>query len=249
MPEYLTSTTRTTGLKTITSQFATILSATALLLASSAAYASKDHDHHDEDGHDDHHEEHTDNLDAHVHGIANLSIAIEDKEVEIVFTSPSEGIVGFEYAAKSHDEIHAVKDAKKHLLDGEELFEFDGADCELEHKEVNVSALLGKKEHHNDEEHHDEKHHSKKHHDDHDEGHHDKKHHGKKHHEEHTGGTHSEVSAEYHFFCDTTEKLEHIEVKLIEEFDRIQVINAQWVSEEHQGSAKIDKDHDHIEIR
>lgn len=194
--------------------------AVALLSLPAVATASSDHD--------SHHEKHSDNLDAHVHGIAILSIAIEDKEIEIEFTSPSEAIVGFEYLAKSHDEIHAVKDAEKHLLDGETFFEFDGADCKLEHQHVDVSGLLAKAQQANEEHGHDD-------HKDYD-------------HDDHKTSTHSEVAAEYHFACDSTAKLKRIEVKLINEFERIEVIKVQWVSLAHQGSARLDKEHDHIDL-
>lgn len=223
-----------------TSSYLTKFIAVALLSLPAIATASSDHD--DHHGHDDHHEEHSDNLDAHVHGMANLSIAIEAKEIEISFTSPSEGIVGFEYVAKSHDEIHAVEHAEEHLSDGEELFEFDGADCELEHKQVDVSGLLAKSEHAKEEHGHDD------HEDEHKDEHHDHDDHKDAHHDEHKESTHSEVTAEYHFACDSTEDLEHIEVNLINEFERIKVINVQWVSDAHQGSAKIDEDHDHIDL-
>lgn len=225
-----------------TSSYLTKFIAVALLSLPALATASSEHDDHHahDEHHDDLHEEHSDNLDAHVHGMANLSIAIEANEIEIAFTSPSEGIVGFEYVAKSHDEIHAVEHAEEHLSDAKELFEFDGADCNLEHKHVDVSGLLAKSEHAKEE-------HSNEEHGDHDDEHKDE-HHDHDNHDEHKESTHSEVTAEYHFACDSTEDLEHIEVNLINEFERIKVINVQWVSEAHQGSAKIDEDHDHIDL-
>ena len=44
-------------------------------------------------------------LEAHVHGMSDLTIAVEGGEIEIEFESPAMNIVGFEYKAQSARDI------------------------------------------------------------------------------------------------------------------------------------------------
>ena len=53
------------------------------------------------------------NLDAHVHGVVRLDIATDKNELLIMLKSPSESILGFEYKAKTKEEINLVGRAKE----------------------------------------------------------------------------------------------------------------------------------------
>ena len=48
---------------------------------------------------------------AHVHGFAEINLAIEGGELQIEFVSPAESIVGFEYAPSTDAERHTLEDA------------------------------------------------------------------------------------------------------------------------------------------
>ena len=137
-------------------------------------------------------EELSSNLDAHVHGLSELTIAMDDKELEIQFVSPAMNIVGFEYQATTQKDIATVQQAAKALNDHQRHFAFPDNECRHIETDVNVSALLAGNDH-NDQHHkshsdHSDHHgHAKKaHHDDHKKtGHHAKKeHHKKPHHED-----------------------------------------------------------------
>ena len=44
------------------------------------------------------------NRKAHIHGVASLTFAIEEKRVEIEFETPADSLFGFEHKAKENEE-------------------------------------------------------------------------------------------------------------------------------------------------
>lgn len=194
---------------------------TTLILCSTliSFYAVADSDHHGHKHEHKHDHKHEDNksLDAHVHGLANMTLAIDKTEVEIQFLSPSANIVGFEHKASTDEQRRAVNGAKSSLQVGENLFSFSGSECSLQKVEVDVKALVG--------DHHDE------HRDDHhNHGHKDK-------HSHHEGkGTHSDIKAHYRFICKSTEQLKSITVNLFKQFPAIETLKTEWVTRTSQGS-------------
>ncbi|MBN8554095.1 MAG: DUF2796 domain-containing protein [Deltaproteobacteria bacterium] len=62
---------------------------------------------------------------AHVHGVAELSLAIEDKGGVIAFEAPSESIYGFEHAAKTPAEKKARDQAMDKLKNLGKILAFD----------------------------------------------------------------------------------------------------------------------------
>ena len=181
--------------------------------------ANDHHDHHDH-GHKEHKHEHknTSSLDAHVHGLANMTLAIDKTEVEIELLSPSANIVGFEHKAATSEQIRAVTSAKSVLESAMNLFSFRGSECSIDKVDVDVSALVDHKDDHHKDGHHDHK-----------EAHHD--------HEEKE--SHSDISAHYHFDCKDTEKLTAISVKFFEQFPAIETLKTKWVTQSSQGASDL----------
>ncbi|MGI9295141.1 MAG: ZrgA family zinc uptake protein, partial [Pseudomonadales bacterium] len=96
---------------------------------------------------------------AHTHGVAELTLALEGQEVEIVFTAPAISVVGFEYKASSPEQREAVAQARSKLLTTTSLFSFGGTDCALQHANIDVSAVLTEeKAHHGEDLLHEESH-------------------------------------------------------------------------------------------
>ncbi len=154
---------------------------------------------------------------AHVHGVAELMVAIEGNALELMLTSPAMGIVGFEHAAVTDEQLVAVQQARQQLLDPDALFAFVGTSCELSEGNVNLAALASasdKKTHHQHDEHHD-------------------------HENEHHGGdeTHSDVEAHYRYDCENGDKLEAITIGGERLPFGLESINAMWVSNRGQGSS------------
>ena len=172
-------------------------------------------------------------LDAHVHGLSQLTIAIEGEKVELQFSSPAMNLVGFEHKASSQKDIAAVKQTESILRHPETLFFLSDAGCKPIHTHVDISGLMEQHDDHNGHKGHDEhqNHDDHKDHDDH------KEHHDHKAHDEYE--THSEIVANYSFACKDTTKLSSLRVTLFKSFTGIHKLQAMWVTTTKQGSAML----------
>ncbi len=148
--------------------------------------------------------------DAHEHGAALITLAIEGNDLTLDFISPSFNIVGFEYAPKTDEEKAAVNIALLNLSDTAQLMSFNNrANCSLVSNNI-MNEMSESEEHderhdeHHDKDHKDEEHHDEKHSDEHADEHHDEEHsdeHTEEHHEgeeHHKGEEHDEHSDEQH---------------------------------------------------
>ena len=105
----------------------------------SVAFAGEDHDHHNGEAYASNQHE------AHVHGVAELTVAKDGTLLEMGFQSPGMNLVGFEHKAHSPSELEAVADTEKKLKDVNFLFEFQNQDCHLSSVNVDISPLLDEK--------------------------------------------------------------------------------------------------------
>lgn len=165
---------------------------------------------------------------AHVHGIAEMDVAVLGDEVEIALRSPAMNMVGFEHAPRTDEQRERLNGAVDSLRDGDALFAFGDALCRLLEAEVHharepnghgYDALA-------DDEHADHEH---------DEHEHDEGEHGEGEHDEaHDGATHSEIRAHYHFACERT--VERVDIGLFERFPRSESIRVQYLTDDTQGA-------------
>mgnify|MGYP000300674814 CR=1 FL=1 len=146
-------------------------------------------------------------MDAHVHGVSTLELAIEDGMLELSLLSPGMDIVGFEYEASSDADKDAVEAAIRALLVAENVVTLpDAADCRL----TEVLAHL-----HSDDHAHEDA-------DDH-------MHEGENHaegaeHDHEEGARHSEFHASYSFACAHPEELTTIGFPFFDTFENAQEI-------------------------
>lgn len=182
-------------------------------------------------------------LDAHVHGLSELTIAMEGDRLDIQFESPAMNLVGFEYKATSNKDIATVKNTESLLSQPDTLFVFSGADCQLTKTSADASALY-EEDHHHSQTHKDHDYHREhNNHDDHDDhGNHEDhdghdNHKGHEDHDDHK--SHSEIVANYSYSCKNLSNLSSIKVALFEHFSGIHKINAMWVTDSKQGSATL----------
>lgn len=153
--------------------------------------------------------------DAHVHGFAEINLAIDGEELEIEFVSPADSIVGFEYAPSTDTEKKAVADAIELLQDPDRLFDIPAsAGCKLHEVEA---------ERHAEGDHDDHTEHDDHGHDDH--GHGEEK--------------HSEFHAHYHFECDNP-SIESIGLRLFETWPEIETVRVQALTPGGQTGGNID---------
>jgi len=178
-------------------------------------------------------------LDAHVHGLSELTIAMDAKSIEIQLISPAMNLVGFEHKATSKQDIAAVKKAELILGQQDSLFLIAGGDCEHLSTSIDSGDLLESESHHEKHDDHDKynDHDDHEKHDDHDDHEKHDDHGAHDDHSEHDQGeTHSEMVASYSFNCKDTSKLSSIKVALFASFPGIHKVNTLWVTPSKQGS-------------
>lgn len=165
---------------------------------------------------------------AHTHGLAALTLALEDGTLEMQFESPAANLVGFEHKATSSEEKATVTKTEAILKDAARLFSFVGTDCQLKNTWVDVSGVINSvSQGHEEHEHHE---------------HHD-------HASEHDESRHSEISAIYRYHCKDFQALEAVSVALLELFAGIEKIDAMWITERHQGSAPLTAKNNLVSLR
>lgn len=188
-----------------------LCSLASVSFAEGSSHHNDGREHHDhEKEHHDHEEEHTEH-EAHLHGFAELEVALEGGQMEIAFESPAVNIVGFEHRTESNEQRAQVQSAKSKLETPAQLFSFFGVSCSVRNVEVDVSALMPVEHDSHDTEH------------DHD-------------HEQ----THSEISAHYRFECeDNSSQMSALEVRLFSQFPGLEKLNVMWVTDTRQGAAEL----------
>lgn len=202
----------------------------------------KDHADHDKHDHDDEHRQHG----SHVHGIAQLTIASEGKELAIELLSPAANITGFEHQPENQQQRDSVNAAVALLKQGSKLFGMPkGVACEQEHVDIKAAIAEESEHDHGHSEHKDTDKHPK--HDDHDE------HHGHEGHEDHDDhdheSSHSDLEVTYEFHCDNLSRLSEIDIHLFEHFSAMEKLNVQFIVGGKQGAFTATQAHPHVEFR
>ena len=187
--------------------------------------------------------EETRHMDAHEHGVGTLDIAIEGTTVAMELHAPGADIVGFEYAAKSDEDLTKVDAGLALLKEPLALFALsDDAKCSV----VEAKAELESGAHDHDE--HEEGHDDHKH-DGHEEGHDDHKDDHAEHednhddHEEHADESgHSEFHAEYMLECANPAAIEDIAFPYFAIFPNAQEVEVQLVSSSGAHASEVERD-------
>ena len=164
-------------------------------------YGGEKHDHRHE------HRQHG----SHVHGIGQLNLALEGREMHLELDSPAANLVGFEHAPSSEADHAALDQALATLKQGDRLFVFNrAAGCRLAEAEI-ASDLIDQSDHKHKQE----------------GGH------------EHHGESHADIQAAYRFECANPGKLEQLSVELFEAFAGTERLNVQFVIGDKQGAAEL----------
>ena len=103
----------------------------------------KEHEEHEEheEGHEEHEEDHTEHG-KHVHGVADITIAMGESNIEIMFDSPSYNIFGFGYKPTTDADKKIVINAEKVLLKGDDLFKIEESNaCKLKETEIESGVI------------------------------------------------------------------------------------------------------------
>ena len=170
-----------------------------------------------------------DSLEAHMHGLSELTIAMENQTLEIQLISPAINLIGFEHKARTKEEIAAVSDVLDQLRDHKTLFAFSGANCSHVETSIDVASLIDSDNHKN----------STKHDDEHDDDH-----------EEHAeNNSHSNIIANYQLFCENKPSLASITVDLFDAFPATHKIQVMWVVQTRQGAVTLTANKRKIEFK
>ncbi|MFG1491120.1 DUF2796 domain-containing protein [Oceanospirillum sp. HFRX-1_2] len=203
-------------------------------------------------------------LSAHEHGVANLALAQDGKEITVSFTAAADSVIGYEHAPGNDKEVEALHHAEEVLYHPEKWLALP-ISCKLEEREVSLPFLSadGHKERHHADEHdghkeHDDDAHKEHDHDAHEEHGHDEHDHDKKEHaahdhdehdnehdHEHEEGGHVDVEASYTFHCDS-DQASPLELKLFSQLPYLELLRIEAVSErtvvvtEREGDGSLD---------
>jgi hypothetical protein len=167
-----------------------------------------------------------------VHGVAELTLAMDGRAVEIALTLPADSLLGFESIAETPAQLEAVARAEAELRDVTGLFSFTGTQCEPKGTEIDMSAVLDDEhDKHGD---HDEHGDSEEHGDD-----------GEYHDHEH----HNDITAHYEFECTDGRRLESVEVGSDRLPYGLDTINVMWVTDQAQGGATLTPARPYFDLR
>lgn len=153
---------------------------------------------------------------AHVHGVAQLSIALESSSGGMIeLHAPSESIFGFEHAPNGKKEEAAEREALQLLR--AKIADYLGLKADLKCS-VLVHKVEVEREHEDDNHDHEKKGHPKEH-----------------------SGEHSEVEAEYGFKCEKPIEGLSLDVDFAKGFPRIQTLEVQVLKSSTQNHVTLKK--------
>ena len=179
----------------------------------------------------------------HLHGQAELNIALEENIIFVEWVTPSNNLLGFEHRPASADDEQKLEIALKQLKQPDTLFAFTpSAQCKPD--TVNIdSNLIGADDAHSSE-------HSEEHQDEHSDEHADEHEHedDHEHDESHDTETHSSFNIQYQFSCENPKDLALIEVTLFDHFPLTEKLQVQLLSHSTQTSKTLTPDNTKIDL-
>lgn len=162
--------------------------------------------------------------DAHVHGVAEINIAVEGAKATVEFRAPAESLMGFEHEAKSESDkkkrdaaLEQLRTKKDQMVVFDPKLGCKSSDIEtaiVEEKEDHTKAQLGK------------------------DGHKDQK----------KSGEHREVRGTFLVACDKPLAGSRVRFGVSKIFREIQEINVQVVGDSGQSGATIKKDKGDVKL-
>ena len=152
-------------------------------------------------------------VDKHEHGVGELNIAIDGSLAEFEFMLPGADIVGFEYEAKSDEDLAKIENALLVLENYENLFALSKkSKCVLADLDFHLSG-----------EEHEE--------------------HAGEEHEEHADEeSHTEFYAKYSFKCDDIKQLDKVEFSYFKNFPNSSELEVQFISDISSNAFEVEAD-------
>ena len=159
----------------------------------------------------------------HEHGVASLSLAVDNKGLEISLDSPAANLVGFEHKPSTDEQSQQVAKVKAQLENPTSLFDIPAAaECSLTKTELQAALMqvssdseTAKPEH---------------------------KQAGEKHEHEHEEHAHSDIEATWQFTCAKPAELGSLSTKLFAAFPAIKKLNVEWLNGDKASAVSLEQD-------
>lgn len=155
-------------------------------------------------------------LGAHEHGQARLQMALENNQIDLIFTSPAYNLAGFEYEARTKEEKKLLADIHR-WLETTPLINTSSGACTVAAVTV---ELGGDDKSHGGHDHHKDGHHHDKHQGDHQDG----------------GETHRDYEVTQQLACEGISVNDTFTSPLPERFPELEKLTIEWVGPSGQGS-------------
>jgi hypothetical protein len=169
----------------------------------------------------DEHREHG----AHVHGHANINLALSGRDLELDLDSPAMNLLGFEHEAESVADQEKLKQTVAFLENADNWLKLgQRADCSV--TKVAVESSLLEDEHRN-ESHEMEQYKGESHEEAHEE-------------HEHEGHIHADFEVAVQVRCDKPEQLDTVDLSgLFQQFPGFEDVDVQWLTDSTQSAAEL----------
>jgi hypothetical protein len=162
-------------------------------------------------------------LGAHVHGVATLNIAVDEKTMTLDFSGPLDNLIGFEHVPRDAKQKAAVKSMADNLNKAEQFFVPTAeAQCMLQSVKLDSLVLEPKAA---PEKISDKKEQSKP-------------------HEEERG--HADIDGEFVFACKQIGKLHDLEVKLFDAYPNLHKLKVEVATLKKQSSIQLTPEQRHV---
>ena len=166
----------------------------------------------------------------HEHGVASLSLAVDNKGLEISLDSPAANLVGFEHKPSTDEQSQQVAKVKAQLENPTSLFDIPAAaECSLSKTELQAALMqvstdttkADADKHEHEHEHASEKH---------------------EHEAEHEEHAHSDIEATWQFTCAKPAELGSVSTKLFATFPAIKKLNVEWLNGDKASAVTLEQD-------
>lgn len=164
-----------------------------------------------------HHQGHS--HEAHVHGVAELMIALEGEQLDIELHSPAMNLLGFEQRAQSPKQKAELVRVRSVLAQAEKLFKLESGRCQLLEHKVDFGGMGA------DASGHDE------------------------HNREAGYAQHSDIQVGYRYRCEQPDKLLSFVTDIPTLFPGVESLQVQWIVGSRQGAATLDNNHRHVRFQ
>ncbi len=161
---------------------------------------------------------------AHVHGEAELTLAVESNKLLINFLTPADSLLGFEHKAETAEQVKKIEDVRTKLSQIDTILTLSKMKCEISNNENNLNTLLAKGSHSTLGKHKDE--------------------HEHEHHVEHT-----ELSFSYTLMCEKLSEVNTATINLFEQFEEINKVRTLWISEKGQGAVTLTPNNNTLKLK